>query len=95
MTPGNEQSVGVQDLTAGRKVRTLEVETLIDGVPTKVEMQVLALADSAGNVIDCFNDYKAQQQIIRELQRMREVLERWLGASTFDATGHQESPLPS
>jgi hypothetical protein len=94
-TPGVENAVGLQPDGAGKKARTIEVVTVIDGVETTVQMQVLAIADGAGNVIDSFSDYTLQKQMVREIQLLRSVIERWLGTASFDAPGHQETLNPT
>jgi hypothetical protein len=66
--------------SSGPKVRTLEVTTYIDGVATTVEMQVVAIADNDGNVIDEFMDYNWQRRVIDELAALRQVLCDRLGA---------------
>lgn len=77
-----EAAVGILNQT-GKNVRTVEVTTLINGVPTVVEMQVMAIADAAGNVIDDFADYRFQRQVIEELQQIRQLLGSAYGLATF------------
>lgn len=67
----SESSIKRLDSAGGRDVRTIEVTTLIQGVPTVVEMQVIALADGLGNVIDSFATYNLQ---VEQLKLMREIL---------------------
>lgn len=67
--------------STGPLVRTIEVTTLVQGVPLKVEMQVLAVADSAGNVIDEFMDYNWQRRMIDELVALRQMLSERFGAA--------------
>jgi len=66
--------------STGPQVRTIEVTTFVDGVPLTVEMQVVAIADSDGNVIDEFMDYNWQRRVIDELAALREMLCTRLGA---------------
>ena len=56
---------------SGRKLRTIDVTTMVNGVATSVQMEVLSVADSSGNVIDDFADYKMNQAILRELRMIR------------------------
>lgn len=81
--PGNEATVGVYDIPGYKSARTIEVTTLIAGVPTVVEMQVIAIADGNGNVIDDFAGYRFQAAILAELQQIRELLGRVHGQATF------------
>jgi hypothetical protein len=60
-------------------VRIVKVTTLVNGVPTTVDMQVLAIADEQGNIINRFADYSLQQQMVNELRALRLSLEQWLG----------------
>jgi hypothetical protein len=43
--------------TGAAQVRTLTVTTLINGVPTPVQMQVVGLADANGKAVSIFTDY--------------------------------------
>lgn len=71
---GQESSVAVFDVGTA-PVRTITVTTYIDGVPTAVNMQVLAIADEAGNVIDDFASYRLQVEQAAELRAIREGIE--------------------
>jgi len=65
--------------STGPQVRTIEATTLVDGVPLKVELQVVAIADSDGNVIDSFMDYNWQRRVIDELAALRQMVSERLG----------------
>jgi hypothetical protein len=65
--------------SSGKKVRTIEVTTYINGVETTVEMQVLALADDRGNVINDFMDYAWKSEVLDELKRIRRGIGKLVG----------------
>ena len=67
--------------STGPQVRTIEVTTMVSGVPLAVEMQVVAIADQFGNVIDRFQDYNWQRQVLDELIALRTMLSERLGAA--------------
>src|SRR5437660_1270717 len=46
-----EAGVVIAPDSSGKEIRTTEVTTLIAGVPTVVEMQVMTLADAYGNML--------------------------------------------
>lgn len=69
-----EQQVQIQPDSTGKGVRTIEVVAFIQGVPTTVQMQVMSIADAAGNIIDNFVDYNWQRKVIEELMAIREQL---------------------
>lgn len=48
----SESKVVVAPDSTGKAIRNLQVTTLIDGVPTVVQMQVIALANDMGQTID-------------------------------------------
>lgn len=56
----------------GPKVRTLTITTLIDGVATDVEMQVVAVSDSDGHVWDDTSAW--QEEVLAELRTISERL---------------------
>jgi hypothetical protein len=60
--------------STGAGVRTISVTTLINGVPTTVQMQVMALADESGNVIRDFASYNLQLAQLAELRAIRRIL---------------------
>ena len=45
-----ESDVAIAPDSSGKAVRTVEVTTLVAGVPTVVEMQVMQLSDPFGNL---------------------------------------------
>jgi hypothetical protein len=63
-----------------KNVRTIRATTLVDGVATTVEIQVIALADEAGNIISDFMDYVWRADVLAELKRIR----RGIGKLTGD-----------
>ena len=65
--------------STGAGVRTISVTTLVNGVPTVVQMQVLSIADDAGNIISDFNRYNVQLATLAELRAIRTLLANWLG----------------
>lgn len=75
----NSQIIHTPDST-GAGIRTISVTTLIDGVPTEVQMQVIAIADEAGNVIKDFATYNLQLAQLAELRGIRRLTAMRLGA---------------
>lgn len=67
------QVVHTPDST-GAGVRTISAVTLINGIPTTVQMQVMALADESGNVIRDFASYNLQIAQLAELRAIRKLL---------------------
>jgi hypothetical protein len=90
MPSQNEQTVTVLNQGSGKNVRTIELTTLINGVVTTVEMQVLAIADGQGNIIDDFAGYRFQLAIIHELKEIKELLGRAYGQAVFT---HPSTPI--
>jgi hypothetical protein len=78
-----ESSIKRLDSTGGRDVRTIEVTTLIQGVPTVVEMQVIALSDGRGNVIDTFATYNLQVEQLQVMRELVRVLAHQAGIAVF------------
>jgi hypothetical protein len=66
--------------STGKSVRTLEITTLVNGVPTTVQMQVIAIADEGGNVIRDFANYNLQLMQIAEARALRRTQSIRLGA---------------
>lgn len=64
--------------STGKSLRTLSVVTFVAGVETTVQMQVLSIADSAGNVIDSFVDYEFQGELVRQTRLNGKRLNRLL-----------------
>jgi len=54
-------------------VRTLTITTLIDGVPTDVKMQVIAIADADGNVVDAG---RWREEMLGALRSINSAIER-------------------
>jgi hypothetical protein len=69
----------------GANVRLINVTTLVNGVPTTVSMQVIALADESGNVIRDFANYNLQIAMLTELRAIRRILASQSGG--FDVVG--------
>ena len=78
--PGQESYAAIPPNSTGPQVRTIQVTTYVDGVPLTVDLQVIAIADSDGNVIDTFMDYNWQRRVIDELAALRQVMCDRLGA---------------
>lgn len=88
---GTESSVVHTPDSTGKAVRTIEVTTLIAGVPTVVEMQVVSIADEGGNIIKDFASYNLQLAQLAELRSIRRLHSLQLGA--FDPI--PEGPIPA
>jgi len=86
---GQESQVIHAPDSTGAGVRTISVITLISGVPTTVQMQVVAIADEAGNVIRDFASYNMQLAMLSELRALRRAQSLQSGA--FDPV--PESPI--
>lgn len=80
---GTESSLKRLDSAGGRDVRTIEVTTLIQGVPTVVEMQVIALSDERGNVINDFATYNLQVEQLKVMRELLRVLAHHAGIAVF------------
>jgi hypothetical protein len=83
MSAQNDAGVGVLNQATGKIVRTIEVTTIIAGVPTVVEMQAVAVSDGAGNVIEDFASYKMQLAVIQELRAIKDLLSQAYGLAVF------------
>lgn len=70
-----EQQVQIFPDSTGKKVRTLQVTTLVDGVETTAHMQVVAISDASGNVLRHFGDEHFNEQLLEELHALRQLLE--------------------
>jgi len=64
----------------GQKLRTITVTTIVDGVIQTVNMEVLSISDDQGNVINEFVDYQWQAEMLMEAKRIRQGVQRLLGA---------------
>jgi hypothetical protein len=71
MPSGQELFVELPVDSTGKSVRTLQVTTLINNVPTVVNMEVMSVADADGNIILDIMTKTLQQQILDELRRIR------------------------
>lgn len=84
MTLPNESDVQVIQSSGGPLIRNLLLTTIINGVPTQVQMQVIAISDSFGNVIDDFMDYQWKAQVIHELRMLRMEMAQDKGRGLFE-----------
>lgn len=80
MAAGSDSQVVHTPDSTGAGIRTIDVTTYINGVPTTVKMQVLAIADEAGNVIKDFSSYNLQLAQLREAQEFRRTFSMLHGA---------------
>lgn len=78
--------------STGKSLRTISVVTLVAGVETTVQMQVLSIADSAGNLIDAFVDYDFHDEMIRQTRLNGKRLNRLL--ECMGATAVQDDDEP-
>ena len=78
--PGAESYAAIPPNSTGPQVRTIQVTTVVEGVPLTVDMQVIAIADEKGNVIREFMDYNWQRRMIDEMVALRQVVCDRLGA---------------
>ena len=81
----SESKVVVAPDSSGKAIRNLSVWTLIDGVPTQVQMQVLAISDQHGNIIDT-RTKPVLEEILLAQQRMTEAVEAMLGILGGDSS---------
>lgn len=70
-----EQKVAIFPDSSGKNVRTLQLTTLVDGVETTTQMQVIAVADAAGNILRSFADERFEEELLGELRAIRVLLE--------------------
>ena len=77
----------------GGPIRTIQVVTPINGVPTTVQMQVIAIADERGVLL---GQNEQEDQILLDvlavLKDVRTLLAQWLGASVVDQTANTTTP---
>lgn len=66
-----ESKVQIAPESSGPKIRNLRVRTIVDGVPTDVEMQVICIADENGHIIADFHNAQWQESVLIELRRIR------------------------
>lgn len=69
----------------GGGVRTITATVMLNGVATPVQMQVIALADGGGNIIDDFSNYNFAIQNLNELREIRKLLCQILGVPMLAA----------
>jgi hypothetical protein len=67
-------------------VRTVVVKVPVNGVLTDMQVQVVAICDSAGNVLDSFTDRDIMADVCRELRGIRKLLAMQMGVphATFE-----------
>ncbi len=75
---GTEGSVQVQPDSTGKKVRTLDVVTFINGVETTVTMQVIAIADEQGRPLSLAKQQETIDLLYAESRMQTEILLRIL-----------------
>jgi hypothetical protein len=68
---------------SSRKIRNLSVTTLVNGVPTLVDLQVVAIAGPDGQTIDIWQDYNWQLAVLQELREIRKLLGVHAGVAAF------------
>jgi hypothetical protein len=72
---------------SGGPIRTITAVTPINGVPTQVQMQVIAVADGNGVILGSQPDYT---DLLRDnlavLKDVRTLLSAWLGLNVTDQT---------
>jgi hypothetical protein len=92
MSAPASSTIQVPPDSTGKSLRTISVTTLVAGVETTVQMQVLAIADSGGNVIDSLVDYEFQEELIRQTKLNGMRLNRLL--ETFRESAIEDDDLP-
>jgi hypothetical protein len=68
----NEAFVQVAPDSTGAKIRNIRITTLVDGVPTAVLMQAVAVSDQDGNVLGDGAEWR--EQVLEQLIGIREAL---------------------
>lgn len=68
----------------GGGIRTITATVMVNGVPTQVQMQVVAIADPAGVLIDDFATYNIQMQTLATLRRIEQLLSFQNGLPFFN-----------
>jgi hypothetical protein len=91
-----EQPVPLQSDTItpqpGGGVRAVTAYVLINGVPTPVQMQVIAVADAQGRVLNNLPDmYDPFEAVVSELRAIKQLLGQIAQVPIFDT----EMPNPS
>jgi hypothetical protein len=65
--------------SSGAGVRTVSVVTMINGTPTTVQMQVVSIADEAGNIVRDFANYNMQLEMLQELRAIKRLIAQRYG----------------
>ena len=77
--------------------RTVPVSVTVDGVSTQMLMQVVCIADPAGNIYDQLYDPKTHIAILNELRQIRVLLAEMLGVPALfgpiDGVGQENPPM--
>lgn len=98
MADTREQPVPLQTDTItqlpGAGVRTIIAQVLVNGVPTPVQMQVVAISDANGIIIDNFAQVSLLQAIVSELQQLRTIIATAYGFPTFSLATFNASNQP-
>ena len=67
----------------GKKVRTLEVQTVLAGTPTIVECQVVVLMGPDGEIFGDLATGAQLREVIQELRALRGLTAQTLGGADF------------
>jgi hypothetical protein len=84
MPQSTEGFVELPPDSTGKSVRTLQVTTLINNVPTVVYMEVMAVSDANGNVIVDMATGNQMDRILAELRRIRIGIAKLAQDNLFD-----------
>jgi hypothetical protein len=79
----NESDLQLFSGGTGPLLRTINVQTYIGGQLTTVQMEVAALSDAQGNIID-LQDASWKRSMLLELTAIRIGLEKQLGENLID-----------
>lgn len=79
-----EDYAQIQPDSTGALVRTVRVTTLVDGVPTEVEMQVVGIADAEGRPVAFPGDAEWRDEVLAELRAIRLGMEHQCGGTLRD-----------
>jgi hypothetical protein len=69
----------------GGGIRTITATVMINGIPTQVQMQVVALADPNGVLVDDHTAAHIQFATLRELREIKRLLALMAGVPVFEA----------
>lgn len=78
--------------STGGGVRTIVMTVPVNGVPTQVQVQVVAMTDGQGNIVDTFAPDRYEMAILQELRELRKLISSFLGvAPVFEPLYMQEN----